>query len=343
MALAALPMANATHTRPPLNKRMGIAITSYIIRWRSVVQSANYPGFKHAVELLEHCHQIGAGGLQVGVDNWETDFSKKVRDRRESLGLYLEGSIALPKNEADIARFETSVKNAKEAGATILRTVCLSGRRYENFQTADAFMQFTKESYRRLEWAEAIAHKHQIQLALENHKDWRIPEMLKLIKHLDSEWVGVTLDTGNNLALLEDPLEVVRALAPYTISIHFKDMGYKEYEDGFLLSEVPLGEGNLDLQKMIDICEKHNPKVDYSLEMITRDPLKIPCLKEDYWATFDHLPGRDLAFALNAVRSFKSDRELPAIADKNPEQRLAFEEENILKSLSFAKAKLGFG
>ena len=47
---------------------------------------------------------------------------------------------------------------------------------------------------------------------------------MELLRRLSSEFVGVTLDLGNNLALLEDPVAVARALAPWTITTHFKDM-----------------------------------------------------------------------------------------------------------------------
>ena len=87
---------------------MGIVVHSYGARWNSKVPSEKYPGFENALQLIEHCHQIGAGGVQVGVNNWTSDFAKKVRDQRENLGLYLEGSIGLPKSqeEADIGKQE---------------------------------------------------------------------------------------------------------------------------------------------------------------------------------------------------------------------------------------------
>ena len=178
---------------------------------------------------------------------------------------------------------------------------------------------------------------------MENHKDWRITEMLELMKHLDSSWVGVTLDTGNNLALLEDPMAVVKALAPYTMTLHFKDMGIEEYTDGFLISEVPLGQGFLDLVKIRQICEEHNPDVSYNLEMITRDPLRIPCLSDGYWPTFgDSIQGREVAHAFSLIQKHQKDRPLPRIGKLNPGRQLALEEKNILASFKYARESLGF-
>ena len=117
-----------------------------------------------------------------------------------------------------------------------------------------------------------------------------------------------------DIALLEEPLAVVEALAPFAFSTHLKDMAVQEYEEGYLLSEVPLGEGFLDLKKMVAVLEKANPKVQFNLEMITRDPLSIPCLGEKYWATLDRVPGRDLARALAWVRANPRKQPLPRIS-----------------------------
>ncbi|MDF9794882.1 sugar phosphate isomerase/epimerase [Catalinimonas alkaloidigena] len=319
---------------------MGIVVHSYASRWHSKHESKKYPGFYDAIQLLEHCHELGGGGVQVGVHDWTSEFSEKIRDQAEQLGLYLEGSIGLPKNPHEVAAFEQEVKTVKEAGVRVLRTVCLSGRRYENFPTLENFKNFKKQSVQSLQWAEPIVRKHKIRLAVENHKDWRADELVSLLKQIDSEWLGVTLDFGNSISLLEDPMEVVQRLAPYVFTTHVKDMGVREYEDGFLLSEVPLGQGILDLPKMISLCRQHNPQVTFNLEMITRDPLEVPCLTEEYWATFEGISGSELARTLRMVRHKKYPSELPSVTQLLPEERLAVEEKNVVTSLSYSKNHL---
>jgi sugar phosphate isomerase/epimerase len=319
---------------------MGIVVHSYGIRWNSKVDSNKYPGFTNAIDLIDHCHQLGAGGAQVVVGNWSTDFAKKVREKREKLGLYLEGSIGVPKNAGDVARFEQEVANAKEAGVQILRTVCSSGRRYETYHSADEFQALKKNALVSLQLAEPVLRKHKVKLAVENHKDWRAKELAAMMKQINSEWIGVTLDFGNSIALLENPMEVVQTLVPYVLTTHVKDMGVEEYADGFLLSEVPLGQGFLDLPKMIALCKQHNPNVTFNLEMITRDPLEIPCLKDDYWATFGDVSGDDLARTLRMVRQHKPSPALPRISKLGAEDRLAAEENNIVSCLTYSKDRL---
>lgn len=316
---------------------MGVVVHSYGMRWGSKVESATYPGFTNAVDLMRHCHSIGAGGIQTTVGGWAEDFAKQVREEREKLGMYLEGSIGLPKDSTDLSRFEKEVRLAKEAGATVLRTVCLSGRRYENFKKEKEWATFKENSLKSIQLAEPIVRKHQVRLAVENHKDWKAAELAQLIQNLSSEWVGVTLDFGNNVSLLEEPMEVIRTLAPFAFSTHVKDMGVKAYEKGFLLSEVELGKGIVDLKTAVDLCKKYNPQVTFSLEMITRDPLEIPCLEESYWVTFEDEKAKDLAKILRMVRDRSFSGDLPTVKNLDSEGRLAFEEENVVKCLAFYK------
>lgn len=323
------------------NVPMGVVVHSYGERWHSKEGSQKYPGFADAIDMMEHCKQIGAGGVQVLVSGWAEDFVKKVRDRREKLDLYLEGSIGLPKSANEVAKFETEVIAAKEAGATVLRTACLGGRRYMDFKTAEEYKTFKQNALKSIELAEPIVRKHKMKLAVENHKDWTAKELEAIIINLGSEWVGVTLDFGNNVSFLEDPMEVIKTLAPYAFSTHVKDMGVKDYKDGFLLSEVPLGEGIVDLKAGVEWCKKFNPDITFTLEMITRDPLEIPYLMDGYWATFEDASARATAKVLRKIKENSFAGELPHVTGLSPEEKLAYEEQNVLACLDYSRSSLG--
>lgn len=342
--LAATALAsNTPAAQPPAGPdgRMGVAITSYGARWGAKPASEKFPAWKDALDVLDHCARLGAGGLQIGMRGWQADFAGKVRERREALGLYLEGQIRLPKSDADAEQFESEVKAGKEAGATVFRTAA-GNRRYEDFDSAEGFREFARNAWRGLTLAEPVVRRHGVKLAVENHKDWRVPDLLDILKRLASEHVGVTLDTGNSIALLEDPNEVVSALAPFAMSVHLKDMGMREYDQGFLLSEVPLGQGLLDLPAVVATIRRASPAVRFSLEMITRDPLRVPCLTEKYWASLADVPGRDLSrtLVLARTRGAPSERDLPHVTGLTAEQRVAFEEDNVRKCFAHARAKL---
>jgi sugar phosphate isomerase/epimerase len=312
-----------------------------MMHWRPARDQRASTRFTDALTFLDYAHQIGAGGVQVSLGSTDANYAAQLRAKAESHGMYYEGQASLPQNEADVARFEAEVRLAKAAGAGVIRTALLSGRRYETFDSADAFRRFADRSWQSLTLAAPVARRHGMRLAIENHKDWHAAELVGLLKRLGSEHVGVCVDTGNNLALLEDPLEVVSTLAPLAFSTHIKDMAVEPCNDGFLLSEVPLGEGFLDLKRMVEVLEKANPSLQFSLEMITRDPLRIPCLTDKYWATMPGLPAKRLAAALELVRQKSTNKPLPRVSGLSAQEQLDLEDANVRACLAFARTKLG--
>ena len=337
--LAAVPSLLGAEDSP--RKRLGVCTYSYNLHWKAAREGNPRARFKDPIEFLEYCHQLGAGGIQVAIGPREAGYLPRLRARAEALGMYLEGESSLPKEESDAARFDTEIRAAKEAGAEVVRTAMLGGRRYETFDSAEAFQRFAVASWKSLTLAEPVVRKHRLRLAIENHKDRRAAELRDLLKRISSEYVGVCLDTGNNIALLEEPMAVVEALAPFAFSTHLKDMAVQEYEDGFLLSEAPLGDGFLDLKKIVEILLKANPKVQFNLEMITRDPLKIPCLTLKYWATMPTVPARDLAATLETVRRHIPKSPLPRTSGLDAGQQLALEDKNVRASFAYAREHLG--
>jgi 3-oxoisoapionate decarboxylase len=282
---------------------------------------------------------VGAAGAHGGMTQIDFDWARSTRRMKEELGLYVEIQTFLPRE--DPAVFEHAVKVAKEAGAESLRVVCLLGRRYEMFESLAGWKEAVAGFHRQIATAVPIVERHRMRLGIENHKDWRVDEQVALLRQYSSEYVGVSLDTGNNLAVLDDPMETVEKLAPYTFNTHFKDMAVEETDTGFLLSEVPLGEGMLDLKRMVETIRAVRPEVHFSLEMITRDPLHVPCLTDRYWATFSDVPGGFLARALTSVRANRPRSPLPRISGLSPEDRYALEVEHVTRSIDYARAQLG--
>jgi sugar phosphate isomerase/epimerase len=313
---------------------------SYGAHWAAARERRANLAFTNPLEFLEHAHRLGAGGVQVGLGALSGEPLSRFRDKAEQLRMYFEGQLSLPRDESDVTRFEAEVRAAKQAGASVLRTAMLSGRRYETFDSADAFRLFRKKSWASLTLAEPVVKKQAIRLAVENHKDWRIPELLEIMRRMDSEFVGVCVDTGNSIALLEDPMSTVEALAPFAVSTHLKDMAVQEMEGGFLLSEVPLGEGFLDLKAIVSTLRKAAPNVRFNLEMITRDPLKVPCLTEKYWVTLDEMPAFDLAKMLRLVRRHEAKKPLPRTTGLSAEEKLKLENDNVRKSIEYARTSL---
>jgi hypothetical protein len=67
----------------------------------------------------------------------------------------------------------------------------------------------------------------------------------------------------------------------------------------------------------------------------------VPVLTDKYWATFDDVPGRDLARTLRLVRAHASPAPLPTVSDLPPERQVEVEAGNVTRSLAYARDKLG--
>ena len=316
--LVAASLGPAAETRT----KMGIATTSYMTARR----------FRDTAEFLEHCNTLGAAGIQSQING---DIPA-IRARAEQLGMFIEAIAAMPKPD-DASGFEKAVENAKQVGALCMR-VNAGGRRYEEFSNLADYTAFANRSKAALKVAVGICEKQKIPFALENHKDWTLDQQVQILKSYSSEYLGVCLDFGNNISLLDDPMEVVEQLAPYAVTTHVKDMGVEPYADGFLLSEMILGEGFLDLPRMCSLVRQHRPKTNFVLEMITRDPLKVPCLTDRYWATFPDRSGVYLARTMRLVHAHA--KTLPRVSQLSHEAQVETEEKDVRECFRYAREKL---
>jgi sugar phosphate isomerase/epimerase len=202
------------------------------------------------------------------------------------------------------------------------------------------FFQASKAAVQR---AVPILRKHRVPLAIENHKGWRSQELADWVKSTGSEYVGVALDLVNNVSLVETPMQTFETLRPYALFISFKDVAADFYSEGILLSEVPFGDGYLDLPAIVATMQKKDPKMLFQLEMITRDPLRVPIFTEQYWKVYDEkspVPPRDLAMLVDWIREHPPKKPLPRTSGLTPEQRLALEDEYNQRCIDWARANL---
>jgi sugar phosphate isomerase/epimerase len=314
-----------------------LLIYSYGIRARAEKDQ----GFADPLRFLSFAQNRGAAAMQIPLGVQPEAEALAIRRAAEKAAMAIEGIVAPPAdNRAGLDRFTAELTTAKNCGATVVRTVMLGGRRYETFTHADDYTAFAQRAQAMLQRAEPIAKKCGVHLAVENHKDFRTDELLDLLRAISSEFVGVCIDTGNNLALLEEAHTTIAALAPYGRTVHLKDMAVEEAAEGFRLAEVPLGQGILDLKAIIGTIHKANPKIRFHLEMITRDPLSIPCLTEKYWATLDRVPARQLARMLTFVRRNARKEPLPRISSLSTKEQVAQEDANVRESFAYI-AKTG--
>jgi sugar phosphate isomerase/epimerase len=315
--------------------RIGICTFSCHQHWKAVGAKREGVKFTDTLSFARYVRELGAEGVQTPLRSQDAAVAKQIRAFTEETNSYYEGELRLPKTDADLADFETDVRLAREAGASVARAVLTNGRRYEAFKTLADFRAFEAQAEKTLALIGPVLRKHQLKVAIENHKDHTADELAALMRKVSSEWIGVLVDTGNNLALLEEPQAVIDTLAPFALSVHLKDMAVQAGDDGFLLSEVPLGTGMLNLPRMIATLRNANPAIVFNLEMATRDPLRIPCLTDGYFATFPERKAARLDATMQLVKANPPKQPPPAVSGKPTAQVLAEEEANNRQGLGW--------
>jgi 3-oxoisoapionate decarboxylase len=313
--------------------RMGGASTAFSLRMRS----------GQPFDIVEHCHRLGLSGIETARPPATPEAQRSFRQKLEAYNMRVIFNVPLPRKKEDLDAFDTGVQAAKECGAMALHAA-LTARRYEQFDTLDAFRQSFEQNQLSVGLAEPVLRKHRIKLAIENHKGWRAAEQAAWIKRVGSEYVGVCFDFGNNISLCETPEQTFGLLAPLAVFCHIKDMGVEGYPDGFLLSEVPFGEGVINLKQWVQTLRERDPDMLFCLEMITRDPLKVPVFTDKYWVTFDDsyspLPARDLAKVLELVRAHPPNEPLPRISGLASSLQVKAEDDHNQMCVDYARKNL---
>jgi len=112
-----------------------------------------------------------------------------------------------------------------------------------------------------------VAKTHGVKINIEPHGPLttNVELMLKLMKHFDSEYVGVNFDTGNTFVAGADPVAMTEALLPWINHFHFKDVAPELAErvgqdTGIAASEVYVGQGmNADnMTKILQILKAND-------------------------------------------------------------------------------------
>lgn len=224
-------------------------------------------------DFLDRAHALGVAGVSLEscfLPEPSPEMAVKLRadlDRLELERVWAWGhpgglrSGEAPEQLADLKRH---TEFAASIGAEVMR-ICCGGRR-----TRPADWSIHKAKLLPL-LTDAAQHAktHGVVLAIENHIDFLVDELVELIETIGSPWLGVCLDTANNLRMLEDPAVVIEKLAPYARATHVKDIAARSgnpREFAFWPS-VPVGKGLIDMPRAFAELRKHNYKGLLALEI----------------------------------------------------------------------------
>lgn len=160
------------------------------------------------------------------------------------------------KNRDEYENMVAQIKNAKLIGADVMRVVASSLMfRFEpHGPQIDILVDWFKDAVK-------VAEEYDVKLAVENHIDYTSDECAELLERVGSPYLGLNLDTGNFLRLLDDPIDGTRKLADKVYATHIKDLkpvkGVNATE-WYFFSSTPVGDGLVDNQQIAQLLYDAN-------------------------------------------------------------------------------------
>jgi len=265
----------------------------------------------HDRQLLEYTAglKMDAIFLQDSIDPKAQDPAhwKEVRSIANDLKLHLEtgGGGVFPKApsafDASVENIRKNIVRAKAMGSPLMRAVIASDRAS---LPPGPVEQHIETMIRLLKAVRTQAVDAGVKIAIEVHKDLQAWELKGLIEQAGPDFVGVYMDTGNPVFVLEHPLTTLETLAPHILTLHLRDSVVYEHKRGVAVQWVPLGEGNVDFKQIMARASELCPNVYVYVKPITgRPPQVLPYLEPSFWSTYPKARAADLARFLSLAKS----------------------------------------
>ena len=190
-----------------------------------------------------------------------------------------------------------------------------------------------------------------LKIALENHAgDLQSGQLRTLIEEAGPDYVGALYDAGNAAWTLEDPLFALETLAPYILTSGIRDSAIWEVDDGAAVQWVPMGRGNIEIEKIAQRFAELCPDKVFSLEIInTRSPRLFSYWKDDFWRHYRDIPGWVFTQFLRRARSGRPYKDVPpgpagAEPDSTEFKQFLVEQErrDVEQAVAYCKTQLGF-
>jgi sugar phosphate isomerase/epimerase len=164
------------------------------------------------------------------------------------------------------------------------------------------------ETAHKLKAIAPLAEELGIRIGVENHQDATSEDLFWLCQEVGSPNVGVTLDTGNPLAVAEDPVRFAERILPYLVHVHLKDYRMAATPQGYRLFHCAIGAGVVDFPALFRLFAS-KPEVATHIEMAALGERHIRILDDDYWAGLGLRAVSDLLPVLRLWRTAEVDVE----------------------------------
>lgn len=241
--------------------------------------------------FIDKAAELGLDGVQINIvpdynldQKWgalggnNPEHLKKIKEYLQKYNLYVE----LDTRNLEVEHLKEAVLIADFLGAEVLRSYIPVKQKeiplgnsgahgiYDFAKIKQTFdVSIYDDSIKNLQEIIPFLKKYRVKLALENHEYETSEELVKVIKKINSPWIGLNFDFGNSMMAWEEPLQAAQNMLPYAFTTHFKDhIIIKDSceECGYVVCGVPLGEGNIDLETLYKLMLDISPLTKVNVE-----------------------------------------------------------------------------
>ena len=178
--------------------------------------------------------------------------------------------------------------------------------------------------------------RHGIKIAVENHAgDLQARQLRALVEEAGTDFVGTLLDAGNATWTLENPFHTLEVLAPLALTTGIRDSRIWLADGAVHVMWVPMGQGNVGMDRWARRFRELRPDLAFSLEIINlRASRKFAVRERAFWDHYRDVP----AWVYEDFLSLARDGEPYAAPEGDP---VELERREVAADLAYSRQLLG--
>lgn len=277
-------------------------------------------------------------------DSLDDAYLKDLKAKADDLGLfiYMGGLSVCPTSAMFNKKYGTPeeflrlmIRIAKTLGSPVVR--CVLGSR-DDRKAPGGIWTPIRDTVQVLKNIRSYALDAGIKIAIENHAgDMQGWELARLVEMADTDFVGVTLDSGNAVWTYEDPMTNLETLAPYAVASGIRDSIVWETEKGLCCQWAAMGAGTMGMKEYMKRFAELCPGVPCFLEIISGFNYDMPYLDPEHLKLWPQLKGVGLA---KLIKLAKNVQPVPAVKNAwTPDYQIP----QLEQSIRYCREELGLG
>jgi 3-oxoisoapionate decarboxylase len=286
-----------------------------------------YQALDYLAKIGVEAGQFSSSNLGVNAANPDESALKKIRDYAAKLNISfpaISGRCICPTS----SRFESKagtaeqqiaqgLKLARMMGATAMRAVVGGADERAEIEKHMASMAKVLKGMR------SQIRESGVKIALENHGgDFQARELKALVEDVGPDILGVCLDSGNPLWMIEDLHLTLELLGPYTVNSHIRDTAVWRVPEGVAVQWVNMGQGNVGIDDWVRKLVRMHPTLPVTIEnIVSPQPRIIRVFDQATFKAYPKMPAADLGRYMALAENGKPVPAPPAVEPKARGQR----------------------